>query len=135
MNELRGMYNHLRQYNSQAWHNLDCGQERKTSKSKKMSIKFLKKKKKKGESEKQTLLVCLSSSICLLYKYLLSTYYVWGAVLDARAVTVYNKHGAQALLSEVTPSKHSYRISWKVSRWSSTRCYGGTQEGHKPGQN
>lgn len=78
MNEGRG-----RQYNSQARQNLDCGQERKTIKRKKMSIKLKKRRKrKKGKSEEKTLSVCLSSSICLQHKYLLSTYYVWGAMLD-----------------------------------------------------
>lgn len=50
MNEVRGVYYHLRQHKSQTKQNLDCGQETKASKRKEMSVKrdMKKKKKKKG---------------------------------------------------------------------------------------
>ena len=39
INEVRGMYYHFRQHKSQTKQNLDCGQERKARKRKKMSVK------------------------------------------------------------------------------------------------
>ena len=39
MNEVRGVYYHFRQHKSQTKQNLDCSQERKARKRKKMSVK------------------------------------------------------------------------------------------------
>lgn len=74
MNEVRGVYYHLRQHKSQTKQNLNCGQETKASKRKEMSVRetWRRRKRKKGKSEEQILLVCLPSSICLLHKYLLT---------------------------------------------------------------
>lgn len=72
MNEVKGVYYHLRQHKSQTKQNLDCSQETKASKRKEMSVKETRRKRKKDKSEEQIVLVCLSSSICLLHKYLLT---------------------------------------------------------------